>query len=210
MKLRISDKEILPYVKMTIKLYNEVVEYLLPKIGYELYYNQSLQKLDSKEKFNEIEKLFHGTKNNVPKYKDFNKKFNNLPRYLRRTIIQSVIGIHLSFNTRFNNWKEDYYEYWINNKLKDEKENKITKPPTFSFKNNLNPVFYKGNMYEENKEELLENKKEKILDLKLYIGNFSYEYFKIKTRCKNTKRFLNSLNKFSIKNPKLIKIKNYF
>ena len=207
MKLKISDKKLLPYIKMTMTLYNEIVLYLLPKIGYELYKNEYK---NSKTRFNEIEKLFHNTKFNTRKYEDFDTKFQNLPRYLRRTIIQAVIGIHLSFNTRFETWKKEFYEDWKKNSIEDEKGNKIPKPPTFSLKNNLNPIFYKGNMFEENREEILSYKKEKNIRLKLYIGNHRYQYFSLKTRCKNTKRFLNSLEKFNIKNPKIIKIKNYY
>ena len=89
--------------------------------------------LKAKEMINFTEKLIHKTKNNTPKYKDFNKLFYKFPSYLRREAIQTAIGIVSSYKSNLENYI---------------KEGDFAKQkPKLSLKHFAFPVLYKGNMY---------------------------------------------------------------
>jgi IS605 OrfB family transposase len=191
----------------TLKNYNNVIHYLLPKIALEL---EKLSSLKSKEKNNFIERLFHKTETNPnPKYSDFNHLFPNFPSYFRRTAIQDSIGIIQSFNSRFEEWNNDKIIFNNNEIEKHNKDNKYIinnfhiKYPTFNLYPNQFPTFYKGNMFEKDKDNNIK--------IKVNITDTSYQYIDIKIKDISSKSFLNSLQNYECNNPKLIqKGKKFF
>ena len=192
----------------TINIYQKVIEYLLPKIANQFYINKDFIKLRNLEKMQYIEKLIHKTKNNEPKYKDFNKLFINFPSYFRRTAINDSIGIILSFNSRFDEYIKDKKEF--ESKSKNIKDNKLyhIKPPTFNLKPNQMPTYYKDNMFKIIKNK--ETKKDEIF-IKILRNNNDYQWIKIQIKDRSSSKFLNELKEYKIKNPTITKKgKKYF
>ena len=202
-KVKITNKNIFPYINNTISHFREIVNYLIPIIG-NCYLDETFLKLKSKERNNYIESLIHKTKfNPEPKYKEFDEKFPQLPSYFRRTIIQKVIGIHSSFNTKFNEWLENKEECIKNN----------ISYPRFNLYPEVFPLFYKGNMSKYNSKDLLNLLKDNknIIQLKLLTNNGNYEYFNIDVKDKNQKKFIKNLKNYIVQNPTLEKDdKNFY
>ena len=113
----------------TIHIYRNALSFIINIVNNEWV---DIQPLGSKEKINYTEKLIHKTKNNMPKYIDFDKKFYKFPSYLRREAISTAIGIVSSYRTNLDNYI---------------KEGDLTKQkPKLSLKHFAFPVLYKGNM----------------------------------------------------------------
>ena len=92
-----------------------------------------------KERFNTAEKLIHNTKKNTAAYA-FDTVFPKMPSYLRRAVLQHVMGIVSSFHTRGG-----------------EKERKKIRTDGDHYM----PVFYRDNMYRKEEDRVF---------LKLYNG----------------------------------------
>ena len=81
----------------TMKVSREAVSWLLPVISREW---EELSRISGeKERFNTAEKLIHTTARNQAKY-PFDKAFPKMPSYLRRAVLQHVIGAVSSARTR--------------------------------------------------------------------------------------------------------------
>ena len=114
----------------TIKVYRNALSYIINIVNNEWI---NISPLKSKEMINYTEKLIHKTKNNIPKYSDFDKLYYKFPSYLRREAIQTAIGIVSSYKSNLENY--------INEKDFSKKE------PKLNLKHFVFPVLYKNNMY---------------------------------------------------------------
>lgn len=59
---------------------------------------------DKKHQCNSVEKLVHRTKDNTPKYGDFDAKFYKLPSYLRRSVISEAVGKVSTYRKALDTW----------------------------------------------------------------------------------------------------------
>ena len=84
-----------------------------------------------KKRFNEAEKLIHGTKQNRARYA-FDTAFPKMPSYLRRAVLQHVIGIVSSSHTQ--------------EKAEQERP---------AGEDHYMPVFYRDNMYRKQEDRVL-------------------------------------------------------
>ena len=109
-------------LKHTIQAAREAVEWLLPVIGKE--WTGLKQISGEKRRFNAAEKLIHETRDNRAKY-PFDRQFPKMPSYLRRAILQHVMGQISGADTcGMQAGKEQHYM----------------------------PVFYRDNMYRRGEE----------------------------------------------------------
>ena len=155
----------------TIHIYRNALSFIINIVNNEWV---DIQPLGSKEKINYTEKLIHKTKNNMPKYIDFDTKFYKFPSYLRREAIQTAIGIVSSYRTNLDNYKKagDFTK----------------KEPKLQLKHYTFPVLYKGNMY----ISLTDN----TCKIKIYKNN-DWIWFNIKLRQQD----INYLKKNKLTNP---------
>ena len=123
----------------TLKVCRRAVEWLCPVIDGEWEALSRIRK--EKERFNAAEKLIHTTKNNEAKYA-FDEEFPKMPSYLRRAILQHVIGTVSSARSRAG-------EVPWNGACRR------------MIRNHYMPVFYKDNMYRKEEDRVY---------LKLYNG----------------------------------------
>lgn len=80
-----------------------------------------------------VEKLIHKTnKNPNPRYQYFTRNFYKFPSYLRRAVIQAVIGQVSSFVTRYRQWQSG------------DRKRRDAKPPRLNAVTNLRTVLYQG------------------------------------------------------------------
>ena len=136
----------------TLKLCRDAVDWLYPVIEGEW---KELSELRwEKTRFNAAERLIHTTARNKAKYA-FDEAFPKMPSYLRRAILQHVIGAVSSAWTRGMVVTEDDAGPEENGEAHFRSGNEITG------RNHYMPVFYKDNMY---------RKKENRVFLKLYDG----------------------------------------
>lgn len=54
-----------------------------------------------------IERLIHSTANNDAVYKRFDKEFYKFPSYLRRDVINTSIGLILSYRSQLQKWEDE-------------------------------------------------------------------------------------------------------
>ena len=107
-------------LKQTMKVCREAVSWLLPVMEAEW---EALSKIrQEKLRFNMAEKLIHGTKKNLAKY-PFDAAFPKMPSYLRRAVLQHVIGLVSATHTR------------------------PEEPAAGPSEEHYMPVFYRDNMY---------------------------------------------------------------
>lgn len=76
-------------LKQTVRISREAAAWLLPVIGSEWDALSGIRQ--EKLRFNMAEKLIHGTKKNRAKY-PFDTAFPKMPSYLRRAVLQHVLG----------------------------------------------------------------------------------------------------------------------
>ena len=114
-------------LKQTMKVCREAVSWLRPVIGAEWGALSEIRQ--EKLRFNMAEKLIHGTKKNCARY-PFDAVFPKMPSYLRRAVLQHVIGLVSAAHTRPEGSAagsdEDHYM----------------------------PVFYRDNMYRKNGDDV--------------------------------------------------------
>ncbi len=84
-------------LKQTMKICRSAVSWLLPVIDAE--WNHLSLIGQEKLRFNAAEKLIHGTKKNLAAY-PFDGAFPKMPSYLRRAVLQHVIGLVSSAHTQ--------------------------------------------------------------------------------------------------------------
>ena len=121
----------------TLKICRQAVSWLMPVIAGEW---ENLSRIQGeKKRFNAAEKLIHSTAGNRAEY-GFDKKFPKMPSYLRRAVLQHVMGCVSSAVTRGNG---------------DEAKE------TEAAGNHYMPVFYRDNMYRKEEDHVF---------LKLYSG----------------------------------------
>ena len=113
----------------TLKLSRSAVDWLYPVIDREWADLYGIQ--NEKARFNTAEKLIHATKKNRAKY-GFDPEFPKMPSYLRRAVLQHVIGAVSSAHTRAG-------------------ENSKPEGPS---RNHYMPVFYKDNMYRKEEDRV--------------------------------------------------------
>ncbi len=82
-----------------------------------------------------VEKLIHRTsKNPLPKYRYFDKRFYKFPSYLRRAAIEFVKGQVSSYLTRYRDWQAGM------------RKRRDAKPPVFNVEAGCYPALYKGQL----------------------------------------------------------------
>lgn len=118
----------------TLTIYRRAVTFLVK--CYELEYNNLNVEENSLQRFKLAERLIHNTKNNVAKY-NFDDCFYKMPTYLRRSAINTALGILDSYHSNYDNWL-----------LTNQK----TKAPRLQVKHLTMPTFYNDNMYKEGDE----------------------------------------------------------
>jgi IS605 OrfB family transposase len=115
--------------------------------------------VEGKQRKTYADSLIHSTKSNEAKYKDFDIKFSKLPSYLRFDVINTALGYLSSYHSNLDNW-----EYTLND----------SKPPTLQIHQNRLPIFYKGNMYNDDCDG-------DTVRLKLFINN-DWNWAKVKLK----------------------------
>lgn len=112
---------------LTAIIFSKAVEYLLAVIRDEW---GAIKDADSTERRRSvIEKLVHGTKNNVPRH-DFDARFPKMPSYMRRAAIAHALGAYSAWLALHENWERS----------------RQGKEPALRLKRHAMPVFYNENM----------------------------------------------------------------
>lgn len=136
LKLSFADRKIL---KRTIVLYCDAVKFINNVISENIDDICAIPK--TKDKYNYIEHLIHSTSENTAKYPEFDKRFLNMPCYLRRDAIAQAWGHMSSYYSNLKNYNEERYEKISNGKYFKKKA------PTLCLTPNIMPTFFKNNMY---------------------------------------------------------------
>ena len=131
----------------TVAIYNNAITYCV-----DIFENEwsNIETLDAIQRKGYCDKLIHGTSKRPAKYIDFDIKFTKMPSYMRRSVINSVLGYLSSYHSNLDNW--------YNNGCKGKK-------PKLQKHLNQCPTFYKDNMY------VADNINSDIVQLKLFINN---------------------------------------
>ena len=117
----------------TVRYYRDAVRYLIGVImpRYDLlaaidgdYASHQRQLL--------IESWVHGTKDNVPEFPEFDRRFYKFPSYLRRSAIMDAYGVVDSYRKLMRLWEEN---------------GRHGRRPRLNPNQDQMPCFYKGNMY---------------------------------------------------------------
>ena len=114
-------------LKQTMAVCRDAVSWLQPVIGAEWAALSEIQQ--EKLRFNMAEKLIHGTKKNLAKY-PFDAAFPKMPSYLRRAVLQHVLGLVSAAHTRTEG-----------SVMRTEKDHYM-------------PVFYRDNMYRKDGDDV--------------------------------------------------------
>ena len=120
-------------LERTMRISRSAAAWLLPVIEGEWEMLSSIAW--EKKRFNEAEKLIHTTKRNEAKY-PFDEKFPKMPSYLRRAVLQHVLGLVSSARTR--------------EALSGGAEGTIRAGTTDRYM----PVFYRDNMYRKEEDRV--------------------------------------------------------
>lgn len=89
-----------------------------------------------------IERLIHCTARNPnPRYAYFDRKFYKFPSYLRRAVIEAVLGQVSSFVTRYHRWQSG------------RRNHRQARPPKFNAHTNLYAVLYRGQCIQVNQDD---------------------------------------------------------
>jgi len=146
-------------LKRTLAVCREAVSFLMPVIDGEWEHLSEIEGM--KRRFNEAEHLIHGTKGNTAVY-PFDKAFPKMPSYLRRAILQHVIGAVSSLRSKGQGKQEG--EDAGSDCLQGEAEGgAAVKRQTGTPERvpHYMPVFYRDNMYRKEEDRTY---------LKLYSG----------------------------------------
>ena len=128
---RVEIRKLHKPLKQTMAICRQAVSWLLPVIEGEWEALSVITR--EKLRFNAAEKMIHSTKKNQAEY-PFDSEFPKMPSYLRRAVLQHVIGEVSSAHT--------------NAVLRGEVNSKDRKRETSSREIcHYMPVFYKDNMY---------------------------------------------------------------
>ena len=172
-RMQFINKNLRKAIYATIKNYRSAVKFILKILDKEYL---DIKDLNSNEQVNFLEHLIHSTKTNTAKYLDFDKDFYKFPSYLRREVIKTALGIYSSWYSNYQTWL---------------KSDKSSKPPKLIYNHNIMPVFYKGNMYLEDKDYYI----------KLFF-NKDWVYFKINL-LKSDLKYIEKYKSWTKSNPVL-------
>ena len=172
-RMQFIDKNLRKAIYATIKIYRSAVKFILKVLDKEYL---DIKDLNSNEQVNFIEHLIHLTSKNTAKYLNFDKDFYKFPSYLRREVIKTALGIYSSWYSN--------YQTWLASGSK-------SKSPKLIYNHNIMPVFYKGNMYLENKDYYI----------KLFF-NKDWVYFKINL-LKSDLKYIEKYKSWTKSNPVL-------
>ncbi len=121
-------KEYRHIFKETVTVYRDAVDFFI-EVCLNEWHDLSL--LNSKSRFNYVEKLTHKTKDNPsPKY-DFDNKFYKMPSYIRRAAASEAIGKLSSYMSNLSNWND----------------NPVGVRPSIPKAGYVYPALYRDNMY---------------------------------------------------------------
>ena len=123
-------------LERTLKISRSAAAWLLPVIGGE--WEKLSEYKGEKKRFNEAEKLIHTTKGNEAGY-PFDEAFPKMPSYLRRAVLQHVIGLVSSVRTK---------EVSGNGGAPGERRRGSKRQDRWM------PVFYKDNMYRKEEDRV--------------------------------------------------------
>ena len=123
-------------LERTIKVSRSAAAWLLPVIGGE--WEKLSEYKGEKKRFNEAEKLIHTTKGNEARY-PFDEAFPKMPSYLRRAVLQHVIGLVSSAETR---------------KASEKAGAPAERRRASKTQDRWMPVFYKDNMYRKEEDRV--------------------------------------------------------
>ena len=182
---RVEIRKLHKPLKQTMEICRQAVAWLLPVIDGE-WEGLSLITRE-KRRFNAAEKMIHSTKKNQAEY-PFDSEFPKMPSYLRRAVLQHVIGEVSSAHT--------------NAVLRGEVNSKDRKRET-SYRETCHymPVFYKDNMYRCGEEGTF---------LKLYNGK-DWVWIKVQLKETDLKYIRKNWSGVKAKSPVLVKrYKKYF
>ena len=130
-------------LERTMRISRSAAQWLLPVIDGEW---ESLSVYaGEKKRFNEAEKLIHTTKNNKAGY-PFDKAFPKMPSYLRRAVLQHVIGLVSS--ARAIETPENAEAQGESSKIQGSKKQISERQDHYM------PVFYKDNMYRKEEDRV--------------------------------------------------------
>ncbi len=182
---RVEIRKLHKPLKQTMEICRQAVAWLLPVIDGE-WEGLSLIPRE-KLRFNAAEKMIHSTKKNQAEY-PFDSEFPKMPSYLRRAVLQHVIGEVSSAHT--------------NALLRGEVNPKDRKRETSSRETcHYMPVFYKDNMYRCGEEGTF---------LKLYNGK-DWVWIKVQLKETDLKYIRKNWSGVKAKSPVLVKrYKKYF
>ena len=139
-------------LKKTLKVCREASDWLYPVMNLE--WDELSRIRWEKQRFNAAEKLIHATKRNKAKYA-FDAAFPKMPSYLRRAVLQHVLGAVSSARTRCaENTEAAASSGTAAGKEKHAKGSQ-------GISNHYMPVFYRDNMYRKEEDRVF---------LKLYNG----------------------------------------
>lgn len=136
LRISLADKRLF---KRTIALYLDAVHFICRVILKNKDNIFSLSKAN--DRLNYVERLIHSTSKNTAKYLEFDKRFFNMPSYLRRAAVAESIGHMSSYFSNLKNYEAERYEKISNGKSFKKKA------PALNLRPNKMPTFFKDNMY---------------------------------------------------------------
>jgi transposase len=165
--VRITDTEHAADLKETLSCYRRALRFLINVISSEhecIEKTVSLLKAASKKSdrkkiaLSVIERLIHGTKNNLNPKHDFDGEFPNMPSYLRRSAINDAMGAYDSYASNLKVYEKRKAEAETeekrlaeeakkNGKTRKPKKIKIGRPPALTTERNGFPTLYGSNMF---------------------------------------------------------------
>ena len=127
--------------KDTIRVYRDALSLLIRIVESE--WDTGLGELYAKSTLKArrtVELLVHASRTSVAKYPEFDKQFYKYPSYLRRSTISEALGAVSSYRAAVSHW---------------ESAGRKGKEPRLQTSRSAMPTFYKDNMYEDIRVEIV-------------------------------------------------------
>ena len=151
----------------SIHIYRDAIHFVIPIV--DAHWDEMKDFEYSNQRMMYVENLVHSTAKNHAWY-DFDEKFPKFPSYLRRAVLNLVLGIVSSYRSNLTNWEKDPKGH----------------APQLSLTHYAYPAYYKNNLF-RNFDPV-----EQTIELKVFKnGDWVYEVYKLKTSdCTYYQRYL--------------------
>lgn len=162
--------------KQTLAIFRDAVA-MIGSIAMQEWDALGLGGMSQQQRMTAMEHLIHATKNNEPRYPEFDERFYKFPTYYRRSAINFACGQVSSYLTRKAQYDKERYDAISNGRRFREK------PPVLNLETGICPAMYQAYMLTIDLESVR---------LKLFIRN-TWDWVEVDTPGRDMKNLLKSM-----------------